>query len=168
MFNKLWVFYLFNCPKRFFSICGVEHYILNDGDEGITKKGGFLKERPLTILNFSKFLFNTLFNAPFNANYLDFFYRQYCFEENRFPDFSSPNCDCFVPQYYVGFWTAPLIWASLITGDGDNMCDPMFEKLRPCHALPDRLQQSPLFSPHPSSSHPSLHSASHCAQVDIC
>merc|ERR1711936_93999 len=42
--------------------------------------------------------------------------KKYCFEENRFPDFSSPNCDCFVPQYYVGFWTAPLIWASLITG----------------------------------------------------
>ena len=69
MFDKLWVFYLFNCPKRFFSICGVEHYILNDGDEGITKKGGFLKERPLTILNFSKFLFNTLFkfNAPLHC-----------------------------------------------------------------------------------------------------
>ena len=42
---------------------------------------------------------------------------QYCFEGDRFPDFSSPNCDCFVPQYFVGFWTAPLIWISLITGE---------------------------------------------------
>jgi len=42
--------------------------------------------------------------------------KKFCFDGDRFPDFSSPNCDCFVPQYFVGFWTAPLIWASLITG----------------------------------------------------
>ena len=42
---------------------------------------------------------------------------QFCFEGDRFPDFSSPSCDCFVPQYFVGFWTAPLIWISLITGE---------------------------------------------------
>ena len=49
------MFYLFNCPKRFFSICGVEHYILNDGDEGITKKGG-IRIPPRKTFNIFKFL----------------------------------------------------------------------------------------------------------------
>ena len=50
-----------------------------------------------------------------------FLTHQYCFEGDRFPDFSSTNCDCFLPQYFVGFWTAPLIWLSLITGEKFNV-----------------------------------------------
>ena len=64
------------------------------------------------------------------------FTNQFCFEGDRFPDFSSPNCDCFVPQYFVGFWTAPLIWASLITGEkcdvGDVQAIKQARKPRSC------------------------------------